>query len=117
MEALDKVLTDLKKVGGVEASATVSRDGLLMKAIMPTGHHAETLAAMSATMLGVAETASTELGKGIPKRVIVESEHGKLIATGAGPKALLVVLTTSDADIGLTLPELEKASRIIKELL
>jgi len=64
LEALEKVLTDLKKVGGVEASAAASRDGLLMKAIMPTGQHAETFAAMSATMLGAAETATTELGKG-----------------------------------------------------
>ncbi len=117
LEALEKVLTDLKKVGGVEASAAASRDGLLMKAIMPTGQHAETFAAMSATMLGAAETATTELGKGIPERVIVESEHGKLIATGAGPKALLIVLTTPDAGLGLILLELEKASKIIKGLL
>lgn len=117
LEALEKVLTDLKKVGGVEASAAASRDGLLMKAIMPIGQHAETLAAMSATMLGAAETATTELGKGIPERVIVESEHGKLIATGSGPKALLVVLTTPDADLGLILLELERVSKIIKELL
>jgi predicted regulator of Ras-like GTPase activity (Roadblock/LC7/MglB family) len=27
LEALEKVLTDLKKVGGVEASAAASRDG------------------------------------------------------------------------------------------
>jgi predicted regulator of Ras-like GTPase activity (Roadblock/LC7/MglB family) len=68
-------------------------------------------------MLGAAETATTELGKGIPERVIVESEHGKLIATGAGPKALLIVLTTPDAGLGLILLELEKASKIIKGFL
>ncbi|MCK4928798.1 MAG: roadblock/LC7 domain-containing protein [Methanosarcinales archaeon] len=117
IELLEKVLTDLKKVGGVEASAAASRDGLLMKAIMPSGQHAETFAAMSATMLGAAETATTELGKGIPERVIVESEHGKLIATGAGPKALLILLTSPEAGLGLILLELDKAAEIVKELL
>ena len=117
LEALEKVLTDLKKIGGVEDSAAASRDGLLMKPIMPMGQHPEIVAAMSATMLGAAETATTELGKGIPKRVIVESEHGKLIATGVGPKALLIVLTTPDAGLSPTLLELDKASGSIKEFL
>lgn len=117
IDMLEKVLSDLKKVGGVEASAAASRDGLLMKAVIPIGQHAETFAAMSATMLGAAETATTELGKGLPERVIVESEHGKLIATGAGPKALLIVLTSPDAGLGLILVELEKAAKKVKEFL
>ena len=117
IEMLEIVLSELKQVGGVEASAAASRDGLLIKAIMPSGQHAETFAAMSATMLGAAETATTELGKGIPERVIVESDHGKLIATGAGPKALLVVLTTPEAGLGLILLEMDKAAHKVKELL
>ncbi|HUV83626.1 MAG TPA: roadblock/LC7 domain-containing protein [archaeon] len=117
IDMLEKVLTNLKNIGGVEASAAASRDGLLMKAIMPKDQHAETFAAMSATMLGAAETATNELGKGMPDRVIVESEHGKLIATGAGPKALLIVLTTADAGLGLILVELEKAAKEVKEFL
>ncbi|MCD4843492.1 MAG: roadblock/LC7 domain-containing protein [Methanosarcinales archaeon] len=114
---LEKVLTDLKKVGGIEAAAIASRDGILLKSIMPMEQYAETFAAMSATMLGAAETAVTELDKGIPDRVIVESEHGKLITIGAGPKALLVVLTTQNAGLGLILLEVEKASKQVKEIL
>lgn len=114
---LEIVLTDLKKIGGVEATAAASRDGLLMKAIMPSGQRAETFAAMSATMLGAAETATTELKKGLPERVIVESEHGKLIVTGAGQKALLIVLTNPDAGLGLILVELEKAAEKVKGFL
>ncbi len=72
---------------------------------------------MSATMLGAAETASTELEKGIPDRVIVESNNGKLIAIGAGPKALVVVLTPSEISLGLVLVELGKAADEIKKIL
>ncbi|MDO9516600.1 MAG: roadblock/LC7 domain-containing protein [Methanosarcinaceae archaeon] len=115
---LNKILDDIKKVGGVESLVIVSRDGLLITSnFLSSNARAETFAAMSATMLGAAETATTELGKGIPDRVIVESEHGKLIATGAGPKALLVVLTKSDVGLGLILVELEKAAEKIKKIL
>lgn len=114
---VDKILNDLKNVGGVEACAAASRDGLLIHAVMQKKQHAESFAAMSATMLGAAETATTELGKGVPNRVIVESEHGRLIAAGAGPKALLIVLVDSDAGLGLILLELEKSAKKLREIL
>ncbi len=116
-ELLEKILNDLKNIGGIEASAVASRDGLLIYSTVSKKLHAETFAAMSATMLGAAETATTELGKGIPQRIIVESEHGKLIATGAGQKALLVVMTEPEAALGLILIEVTKASDKIKEVL
>jgi len=116
-ELLEKILNDLKNIGGIEASAVASRDGLLIYSTVSKKLHAETFAAMSATMLGAAETATTELGKGIPQRIIVESENGKLIATGAGQKALLVVMTEPDAALGLILIEVTKASEKIREVL
>ena len=72
---------------------------------------------MSATMLCAAETASAELEKGIPDRVIVESNNGKLVAIGAGPKALVVVLTPPEISLGLVLVELGKAADEIKKIL
>ncbi len=119
IDMLDKILSDTKKVGGVEASVIASRDGLLIVSNIPSSvcARAETFAAMSATMLGAAETATTELGKGVPDRIIVESEHGKLIAAGAGSKALFIVLTEPDAGLGLILVELEKATEKIKKML
>ena len=116
-EQLEKILKDLKAAGDIEASAIVSRDGLLIAADISQNVNAEAFAAMTATMLGAAETATSELGKGIPDRVIVEGKEGKIIATGAGPKALLVVMTTSRANLGLVLLEMSKASEKVKELL
>ncbi len=116
-EDLEMVLAQVKKAGGVEASAVVSRDGLLMASNLSSGVHGETFAAMSATMLGAAETAISELKKGVPDRVIVESKEGKVIASGAGPKALLVVMADADAGLGLILVEINKASEKIKALL
>lgn len=114
---IETVLGDLKKISGVEACAVASRDGLLIRAILQEeGQRSDSFAAMSATMFGAAETATTVLGKGIPNRVIAESDHGWLIAVGAGSKALLIVIVTLDAELGLVLLELEKAATNLKEL-
>ena len=114
---LEKILNDLKLLGGIETSVVASRDGLLIYSNAVLKEHGQTFAAMSATMLGAAETATLELRKGIPERIIVESDKGKIIATGAGPKALLVVLTEPNASLGLILVEVAKASEKIRELL
>ena len=116
-EMLQEILSNLKNLGNVEACAIASRDGLLMSSEMPGNVVGETFAAMSATMLGAAETAASELDNGLPSRVIVESKNGKLICMGAGPKALLVTMTASDAGLGLILLELDKAVEHIKEIL
>ncbi len=114
---LDKILNDLKNIVGVEASAIASRDGLLICSNLSQQHSAQTFAAMSATMLGAGETATSELGKGIPDRIIVESKHGILIATGAGSKALLAVMTRPNACLDLILIEVVKASEKVKQTL
>ncbi len=116
-EMLEDALNTLKNIGGIEASAVASRDGLLIYSTISRKLHAETFAAMSATMLGAAETATIELGKGIPERIIVESDNGKIIATGAGNKALLLVMTEPDASLGLILIEVAKVSEKIKQVL
>ncbi len=114
-EKLEKILNALKNIKGIEASAVVTRDGLLVSSTLM--HHAETFVAMAATMFGAAEITSTELGKGSTNSIIVESGTGKVIATGVGPKVLLVVMTGPDGGLGITLFEMKKASEKIKELL
>ncbi|MCX9025560.1 MAG: roadblock/LC7 domain-containing protein [Candidatus Methanoperedens sp.] len=117
IDMVDKLLADLKNIGGVEASIAASRDGLLIRGNMPKEKFLASLAAMSATMLGAAETATTQVEKGLPTRVIVESEYGRLIIVGAGPKALLIILANSDSSLGLILIELDKSAKKLKELL
>jgi hypothetical protein len=73
-------------------------------------------AAVSATILGAAETASSELDKGSTEKVIVDSERGKIIVTGAG-KALLVCLTRKEVGLGLVLVEMDRAMEKIKEVI
>ncbi len=113
-ETIDKVLSDLNKTQGIEISALLSRDGLLISSTME--RNADTFAAMSATMFGAAVMASEEFGKGYPDRVIVETKYGKLIASGAGPKVMIIVMARDDSTLGQILMEVSKASERIKEV-
>jgi predicted regulator of Ras-like GTPase activity (Roadblock/LC7/MglB family) len=117
IDMVDKLLADLRNIGGVEASIAASRDGLLIRGNMPKGKFLASLAAMSATILGAAETATRQMEKGFPSRVIVESEYGRLIIVGAGSKALLLILANSNSSLGLILIELDKSAKMLKELL
>ncbi len=114
-ENIEKILNDLNNILGIEAAAAVTRDGLLMSST--TAKSADTFAAMSATMFGAAQIASIEFGKGIPNRVIVETKNGILIAAGAGSRALLIVLTRNDSNLGEMLFEITKASEKIKKVI
>lgn len=116
-EELEEILSKLNNVGGIEGGSVVSRDGLVMASNLSGNVDPEVFAAMSATMLGAAETAVSELAKGETGRVIAESEQTKLIATGAGPLALLVVMTSPDATLGLALVEMQKAANKIISVL
>jgi len=117
IDMVDKLLADLKNMGGVEACAAASRDGLLIRAVIQKELFVDSLAAMSATILGAAETATMQVEKGVPNRVIVETDYGRLVVVGAGPKALLIVLATTDTGLGLILLELEKSAMKLKEIL
>jgi predicted regulator of Ras-like GTPase activity (Roadblock/LC7/MglB family) len=117
IEMVDKLLADLKNIGGVEACVAASRDGLLIRAIVQKELFVDSLAAMSATILGAAETATTQVEKGVPNRVIVETDYGRLVVIGAGPKALLILLAGQDTGLGLILLELEKSAKKLKDIL
>ncbi|MDI6859577.1 MAG: roadblock/LC7 domain-containing protein [Methanocellales archaeon] len=115
-EMLKKVLADLGVAVDVEASAIISRDGLIMASDIPPGVHAETFAAMNATMLEAAEIATSQLKKSVPDTLIIEYKEGRLIAISAGPKALLVVMTDPKTRLGLVLVKMGEAAEKVKRI-
>jgi len=115
-EKLGEILRELKKVGGIEASAVVSRDGILMASDIPDDVHGETFAIMSATMLGAAITANSELRKKLPDRIIVESGDGRTIVAGAGEKSLIVVSTRGTPEMAPVFKAISVAAGKIEEI-
>lgn len=113
-EKLSEILKHLRKSGDIEGAAIITRDGLLIASELSENIDEDTFAAMSATMIGAAETAIQELKKSSPERVIVESKNAKLITTGAGEQAILACIVDPDAKLGLVLMEMKKASSAIE---
>ena len=116
-DTLLKLLKGLEGIGEIDGSAVVTRDGLLIASDLPREIDAETFAAMSATMVGAAETAISELKKGGIERVITEGEQTKLIATGAGSNAVLVSMVDRDANLGLVLVEMKKIANNVEQII
>lgn len=112
---LKRILGDLKTKYNAEMSAIVSRSGIPIAWNLPENVHVENFATLSATLMGASEVIYTGMNRGPPRRVVVESENGTLIASGVGSKAFLVVLSSSRNDellIGM-----EDAAKSIKEVL
>ena len=116
-QQLEAILAELRKVGDIDASAIVRRDGLMVASDMPNYVDGRTIAAMTAALVGTAETSVGELKLGDFEQIIVESSEGKLVATGAGKLAILACLVGKNANLGLVLLSMEKSSKHIAEIL
>jgi len=115
---LDKILNDLQSVGGIEFSAIVSKQGLLMVSKEAVaGLNSEAFAALTATLYMSAESTTLRLSDQKPKSIIVETEDKHLITYTAGPDALIVVMVGKEGYIGLILNELKKAAEKVKNLI
>jgi len=116
-EVLKSLLMEFNRSAGAIASALVTRDGILISSVLPEGIDAEAFAAMTATMMGAAETAFSELKAGAAERVIVEGSRVKIVAIGAGENAILVTMASSDAALGLILHQMKKFGEKVKKIL
>jgi hypothetical protein len=114
-EELDRVLTNLQNCSDVEGATIITRNGILIKSTFPQDFDGQKFAAMAASMVGASETAAA-LMKSFAKRIIIEIERGKILALGAGPKAILVVSVNERADIENLTQELEKYRKDIMKI-
>ncbi len=95
---LNRILRDFNAKYRASLSAVVSRSGVPIAWALPPDMAVDNLATLSATILGACEVIYSGMHVDPPKRVVVESEKGTLIATGVGPKSLLVAMVPGKAD-------------------
>lgn len=111
-----KVLEELRRVDGVEGSALVSRDGITVVADLPPSYDRDTFSAMTAAMLGAAETAMVEIGRGMPDRVVVETKNSRILAMGLTAELMLVVLSNGRSTIPQIAQGVESLGERIRRL-
>lgn len=96
--ALEEVLDEVRSVPSVYEATIVSRSGMHIAGDSPKGVHLETFVAMSAILLGAAETATAEL-KDKLLYVTVELSRDRMILVSAGPRALLVLTASKEIEL------------------
>lgn len=111
-------------VEGIKATVIVNIDGLLVAAYPPgdeeNPHENPTsspqVAAMSATLIGLAERTLGRLAQGELERLLMEGEEGVMVVYPAG-RASLAVLAEKDARLSFILGATKKAAAEVSQIL
>jgi len=115
---LKNIVKKLKDSGMLDAVAIIRRDGILLASNFPPHiMKKEVFGMMSATIIGAAKniTEKSEMGK--PTKIMIETNEGTLIFSGAGLKALLVCLLKEKKYSPELFKALEDASLKVENLL
>jgi predicted regulator of Ras-like GTPase activity (Roadblock/LC7/MglB family) len=115
VEELKSILSEMKNEQNIEICAVISRNGMPLAYELPDGVHIDAFSTLSATILGASEVIYSGLGRKPPQRVMIEANGINYIATGLGPKALLVAMSSTDSTALAT--NIEHAAEKIKEVL
>jgi len=110
-------LRDLSNAAGVEASAMVSVDGLIIASALPADVEEDRVSAMSAAMLSLGERISSELGRGGLERVYIEGADGYVFLSSVGQEAVLTTLASKDAKLGLVFLDMKRAVEDLNKLI
>jgi predicted regulator of Ras-like GTPase activity (Roadblock/LC7/MglB family) len=116
-EILRSILNDLNNLSAeVKASAIISTDGLVMSSVLTEEIDEDRLGAMSAAMLSLGDQAAKELGRGELEQVIIKGKGGYILLIHAGHEAVLAVMTSQTAKLGLYFLEVKRSAKKISNI-
>ncbi len=111
------LLEDLyESIDGIRSAAIVSIEGLIVQSILEEDISDLNLAAMTATILSVAERVLIELKSGKLDLCILQGDIGNFIVMEAGSELILAVCLDIDARMDTCFVEMRKISEQIKSL-
>lgn len=117
IESLNRELKELEKRRGINGSAIVSRNGLLITSILPRDLDQRKIGAIAATMFGAIETASTALGNNEKIYCLtIELEDYQLIVLNASNDIIFALLIDLNVNLGLIFIELEETLKKIRNI-
>lgn len=118
LDEMNKILRKLQSDSpGVEASALISEDGLMIASALTPNFDETRVAGMTATLLNLGTRAAVELGRGEVKEVIIRGENGYAVMIDAGRGTLLLTLANETAKLGLIFFDMSEAIRALKKVL
>ncbi|WP_328538378.1 roadblock/LC7 domain-containing protein [Streptomyces sp. NBC_00344] len=114
-EVLDELHRLRARVPLVVGALAASADGLVL-AQDTASSEAESIAALTAAALGVAQRLTDTTGQGDFRELLVRGEHGYVATYAAGPSAVLTLLAQPRINVGRLHLEARRASARIGEL-
>jgi hypothetical protein len=99
----------------IEASATISTDGIMLASVLGAGTDGDRFGAMCASLLALAERAAQEIARGALRQVLVEGENGVMLLVNAGRDAVLAVAARPTVNLGMVFIEARKTAAKIDD--
>jgi predicted regulator of Ras-like GTPase activity (Roadblock/LC7/MglB family) len=117
MSGLNEVVRSLSTRDGVEAVLVLSADGLPIDHASRGTFDAESLAALTATLVQYATRLGLGAGRGALRKAVMEYERGLLIVDQVGAGDCLAILAAPGADVGNLLYDLRQHRPALAALL
>lgn len=116
-ESLKIVLNDLGYIDGIQASALVSNEGILMESNINTHSvDTKTFSAVIAMLTRSANHTAKELNKGEIEYLVLFTKNGQIIIKKIASYAILTVLTETGTNASLIIGEMKRASEEIQNI-
>lgn len=112
-QALDTFIADFDQVAG---AVLATQDGLLVaNAVRSRGIEVDSIAAMSASMLSLADAMAGQAGSDCADKLISESESSTLVVLHAG-SLILTVMGRPNVNVGMVYSAARKTAQVVAAL-
>lgn len=108
---IERMVADVEGLTAVQISTS---DGYVVAAHLSAEMHDKKLAAMSSSLIGLAESVSKELNVGAPENLLVEAKHGTAVALRVSEHLLLLAAVGRGASLGTVLWQAKSAAEAIR---
>ncbi len=112
-----ETLGTLRRLPGVEGAALARRDGVMVAQILPRSSDPRRVAAISAGLAGTSDMAAEEIGRQEASHTIVATAEGEIVVRKVGEEYVLTVILRPEANLGLILLHIGRASEELKLVL
>lgn len=116
MHPLRTVLAALADRPEVMGAVVVSDEGLVVESALPTGLDPEAIAALATTAQRALHGLGEATGHGAPQESVVDAPGGVLVLERLPTGSTLVVLASSDSDLGTLLRDLRRHAPALVDL-
>lgn len=117
-ERISEVLRALRhSTPEIEGATLVSSDGFIVASVIPNEVDEDVVGGMAASLLGIGERIAADLLKAQMEQIYVRSARGYIVIHACGSEAMLVLLVSREAKLGLIFLELKRTAQELTRLL